>query len=216
MKLFDKSREGRRRVVKVLGIKILSYESRDARRIRADRGNVLRGIPAACEVRVYGRGNRVLFHEPVDELFSGSIFIGAPDCPANGCVVEIGAGTTSNGCEIRLMEDGSRCLIGADCMFSDDVSIWGSDTHAILSGGRLNFGEIVSIGDHVWIGQGATILKNTVIPGGCVIGAKAVVSGGRELSPRSVLAGNPARVVRTDITWCRERPNQVREQRGGS
>lgn len=172
-------------------------------------GNEAVNIPPHCALEIYGKGNRVVFREPVDEMFSGAVFIGAPDSAANGCAVEIGAGTTSNGCEIRLMEDGSRCVIGADCMFSDGVRIWGSDTHAILCEGRLNLGKAVTIGNHVWLGQGVTILKNSVVPDGCVVGTQAVVGGACGVPARSVLAGNPARVVRTGVTWSRERPNQA-------
>ena len=211
-KLYVKERTLRERVIRIFGMKVFSYPVRHARRIVAPEGNEVSNVPPHCEVSICGTGNRVMFREPVDEMFCGEIYIGSPDSPANGCVVEIGAGTTSNGCEIRLMEDGSRCVIGSDCMFSDGVRIWCSDTHAILCGGRLNFGEVVTIGDHVWIGAGASILKNTSVPGGCVVGTQAVVSGIRDVPAGSVLAGNPARVVRTGVTWFRERPNQASEE----
>lgn len=208
MRIFEKERHLRHRVIRIFGLKVFSYSVRHARRIVASEGNKVSNVPPHCGVVISGRGNRVVFREPVDEMFCGEVCIGSPDSPANGCVVEIGAGTTSNGCEIRLMEDGCRCEIGADCMFSDGVRIWGSDTHAILCEGRLNLGKAVTIGDHVWIGAGATVLKNTTIPRGCVVGTQAVVSGSFAQAG-SVLVGNPARVVRAGVTWCRERPNQM-------
>lgn len=209
MGIFEKERHLRHRVIRIFGMKVFSYPVRHARRIVAPKGNEVVNVPAHCEVVICGTGNRVVFHDPVDKMFCGGIYIGAPDSPARGCAVEIGAGTTSNGCEIRLMEDGSRCEIGGDCMFSDGVRILGSDTHAILCDGRLNLGKTVTVGEHVWLGAGATVLKNSSVPNGCVVGTQSVVSGACEASPGSVLAGNPARVVRTGVTWCRERPNQV-------
>lgn len=209
MKLFCKERRLRERVIRIFGLKVFAYPVRHARRIVAPEGNEVLNVPPHCEVVICGTGNRVVFREPVDAMFCGGIYIGTPDGPARDCVVEIGAGTTSNGCEIRLMEDGSRCEVGADCMISDGVRILGSDTHAILCDGRLNLGRAVTVGDHVWIGAGATVLKNTAIPNGCVVGTQAVVVGSCKTPKRCVLAGNPARVVREGVTWCRARPNQV-------
>lgn len=54
----------------------------------------------------------------------------------------------------------------------------------------------IEIGDDVWFGAGTTILGGAKIGSGCVIAAGAVVTRG-EYPARSILAGNPARVVRT-------------------
>ncbi len=52
----------------------------------------------------------------------------------------------------------------------------------------------VRVEDDVWIGGGATVLHGVTIGRGSVIGAGAVVS--RTCPPYSIVAGNPARVVR--------------------
>ena len=54
--------------------------------------------------------------------------------------------------------------------------------------------EIV-INDKVWIGFDAVILKGVTIGEGAVIGARSVVT--KDVPPYCVVAGNPARVVRT-------------------
>jgi putative colanic acid biosynthesis acetyltransferase WcaF len=53
----------------------------------------------------------------------------------------------------------------------------------------------ITIGGCVWIATGATILPGVNIGDGAVIGAMAVVS--RDVPAGAVVAGNPARVVRT-------------------
>lgn len=52
----------------------------------------------------------------------------------------------------------------------------------------------VIIGNDVWIGEGASILSGVTVGDGAVIGARAVVS--RDIPPYSVVAGNPAHIVR--------------------
>lgn len=52
----------------------------------------------------------------------------------------------------------------------------------------------IKIGKNCFIGCNSIILKGTVLGDGCVVGAGAVVSGFFE--PDSVIAGNPAKVIR--------------------
>lgn len=56
-------------------------------------------------------------------------------------------------------------------------------------------GESISIGSDVWVGANATILKGARIGDGCIIATGSVVLRG-DYPPRSVIAGNPARVVK--------------------
>jgi len=55
-------------------------------------------------------------------------------------------------------------------------------------------GPDTMIGNDVWIGRDARILPGARIGDGVIVGAAAVVGG--EVPPYSVVAGNPARVVR--------------------
>lgn len=52
----------------------------------------------------------------------------------------------------------------------------------------------IAIGDNVWIGDKATILSGVTIGDGAVVAANAVVT--RDVPAYSVVAGNPARVVK--------------------
>ncbi len=53
----------------------------------------------------------------------------------------------------------------------------------------------ISIGDDVWVGANATILKGARIGPGTIVAASAVVAAG-DWPARSVLAGNPAKVIK--------------------
>lgn len=50
------------------------------------------------------------------------------------------------------------------------------------------------IGNDVWLGQGARVLPGASIGDGVIVGAGAVVAG--NIPPYTIIAGNPARVVR--------------------
>jgi len=52
----------------------------------------------------------------------------------------------------------------------------------------------IIINDNVWIGTGATILKGVTIGKGSIIAAGAVVT--KDIPPRSVAAGVPARIIK--------------------
>lgn len=52
----------------------------------------------------------------------------------------------------------------------------------------------IKIGDHVWIGFDAVILKGVTIGEGAIIAARAVVT--KDVEPWTVVAGNPAVIVK--------------------
>lgn len=58
-------------------------------------------------------------------------------------------------------------------------------------------GKRICIGRNVWIGRGVTILPGVTIGDDAVVGANAVVS--RDVAPRSVVAGVPARLLHSEV-----------------
>jgi len=122
------------------------------------------------------------------------------------CEVRIGQNTTIVEVSVSLAEPYSKALIGAECMVASDIEIRTSDAHSVIdtaSGERINLAEDVTIGNHVWIASHSIILKGVNIGENSVVAAGAVVTN--SCPPGSILAGNPARVIKTGITWTRER-----------
>jgi acetyltransferase-like isoleucine patch superfamily enzyme len=56
--------------------------------------------------------------------------------------------------------------------------------------------EAISIGDDVWLGAGVIVLKGAQIGHGSTVASGSVVTAG-VYPQRSILAGNPARVVKS-------------------
>lgn len=112
-----------------------------------------------------------------------------------------------------VLSEQKHCIIGKNGMFSREVWIRNADPHLIYNAenkARINPTKSVFIGDHVWIGQSATILKGTQIDSGSIIGAMSVVSGKK--IPNNVSgAGNPYKQLSQNIFWSRECVHEWRE-----
>ncbi len=81
---------------------------------------------------------------------------------------------------------------------SENVTIRDSDNHTIIREG-YEVSQPVKIGNHVWIGLGAIILKGVTIGDGAVIAAGAVVT--RDVPPKALAGGVPAKVIKENIEW---------------
>jgi acetyltransferase-like isoleucine patch superfamily enzyme len=107
--------------------------------------------------------------------------------------LEIGCGFANIGLNLASFVSVS---IGDDVKIAENVTIRDIDNHQI-TGSRGHEGPI-KIGHHVWIGMNAIILKGVTIGDGAIVGAGAVVT--KDVPPETLVAGNPARVVRK-ATW---------------
>jgi acetyltransferase-like isoleucine patch superfamily enzyme len=85
--------------------------------------------------------------------------------------------------------------IGTDTMIGPNVSLLSSG-HPTAVGERRDGIVVASItiGENVWIGAGATVVGGVAIGDGAVVAAAAVVT--RDVPAATLVAGNPARVVR--------------------
>jgi acetyltransferase-like isoleucine patch superfamily enzyme/coenzyme F420-reducing hydrogenase beta subunit len=88
---------------------------------------------------------------------------------------------------------------GEGVMISRDVVIRDNDGgHEILTEGYKKTSP-VTIGNHVWIGQGAMIMKGVTIGDGAIISAGAWVA--TNVKPNALVMGDPARTIKKDVDW---------------
>ncbi len=92
---------------------------------------------------------------------------------------------------------GESVRIGRGTLIAWDCCIMDRDYHCI--DGITEHTAPVSIGENVWICCNAIILKGVTIGDGAVIGAGAVVT--HDVPAHTMVAGNPARVIKTDVHW---------------
>jgi acetyltransferase-like isoleucine patch superfamily enzyme len=112
--------------------------------------------------------------------------------------IKIGDGSGCSGsvlCAVKEINIGNHVALGANC------KIYDSDFHPVQPGKRLNQKSIleaksapIRIADHVWISEGALVLKGVEMGFGSVLSAKSVLTS--YAKPLSVYVGNPAVFVR--------------------
>ncbi|MBS0477402.1 MAG: glycosyl transferase family 2, partial [Proteobacteria bacterium] len=110
--------------------------------------------------------------------------------------MRIGEGVWINrGCEFygALLASGAEITIGDHCAIAPRVRIL-SATHDYRRLDLPDRAASVTIGDHVWVGAGATILPGVTIGSGAVVAAGSVVT--RDVAPFTIVAGNPARFIK--------------------
>lgn len=108
--------------------------------------------------------------------------------------VKIGNKTFINRCSNIFCKD--MVHIGDRCAISWDVTIMDNDFHYIDANDNS---KPIFIGHNVWIGCHSLILKGVHIGDGAVVAAGSVVT--KDVPPYSVVGGNPAKVIKTDVQW---------------
>jgi acetyltransferase-like isoleucine patch superfamily enzyme len=92
-----------------------------------------------------------------------------------------------------------RISIGKNTAISWNTNIIDGNFHELIVAGQpRSRTRPLQIGNHVWIGTGA-IIAGASIGDGTVVGAGSVVTS--DMPSKVLVTGNPARVVREDVSW---------------
>lgn len=116
----------------------------------------------------------------------------------------IGKNNNIRNTKINIIDDNTKCIIGNDCLFSINIDISTSDWHTIIEKDTTNIinkqKNPLIIGNHCWLGENVKILKNAQISNNTIIGAYSVISK-KFIEENTILAGNPAKIVKNNIDW---------------
>jgi acetyltransferase-like isoleucine patch superfamily enzyme len=108
--------------------------------------------------------------------------------------IEIGENTTVGYHTFIFASE--KINIGENCLIAPFVYLVDSD-HEIAKGALINEQpnqtSPISIGNDVWIGTGAKILKGVTIGDGAVVAAGAIVS--QDIQPYEIFGGVPAKKI---------------------
>ncbi len=120
-------------------------------------------------------------------LFFGEVALGAgasvwPYAVARAEMHRIAIGDYTNIQDFAMLHVGwdTPTLIGAYCSITHRVTLHGC-----------------TIGDHCLIGVGATVMDGAVIGENSIVGEHALVRAGAVIPPDSIVAGVPAKVIRS-------------------
>lgn len=97
----------------------------------------------------------------------------------------------------------TKLEFGTNCLLGWNVHLRDSDGHQIIdcdNNTAINKNGSVIIGNHVWIGANATILKNVHISDNCVVAYGSIIA--RSFNETNVIIGNtPGKILRRNINW---------------
>ena len=151
-----------------------------------------------CHISINGNNNVLYIGD--DCVINSTSFI----LDNESAEIRIGNKTSIGKAQIVSLEP-YKIEIGEDCMLSYDVEIRNTDSHKIYdknTNKRINEGNSISIGNHVWLGMRAIILKGVNIEDNSIIAGGSIVT--KDVKANTIVSGSPAKQIRENIYWTRE------------
>jgi len=136
---------------------------------------------------------------------------------SSGALISVDRGILTLGKNVMINDNlylscNHRITFEDDVLVGWNVRIMDSDNHTIYEKGKEkdSVGPIF-IGANTWVASDVKILKNTYVYHDSVIATESLVT--RNFNTSNVLiAGNPAQVIKNDITWSHEAKYTLKEK----
>lgn len=150
----------------------------------------------SCTIIIHGNNNKISIK---DHVYMNQIELYMED---SNNEISIGEHTNLCGKGHFATIEGTKIIIGKNCLFSSNLHFSTGDSHSItdLNKKRINPSQDIIISDHVWIGTKVTCLKGVYVAENSIVGATTTLCNCYEQS-NSIIAGVPGRIVKTGINW---------------
>ena len=183
--------------------------------------NLKRSLIKRCDIKFGGTGHSIqagrcsMYNTSVFLRGKGHRLVIEDDCQlfnlrikiiGENNEVHIGKRSSLDGGNIISGGKSIHISIGEDCMFSEGLDIWSTDTHSITKSGVLqNPPKSIEIGNHVWVGKDVAILKGVTIGDNAVVGMRSIVT--KDIKPGTLNVGSPSKEIQSGIDWSRINPD---------
>ena len=222
MALFSIEKNKNRIKIILFGIKVSFFiNGRNNKILLPDEKGRIKSVRKVKGIRLKFHGSNAVCILPKNNVFKNCFFelwsdacieIKNPQvCWINNLYLETGCnsktiiGSNAKFVDTKIYNWGpNTCVkIGDDCMFSDNTLIRTHDGHTlydITTKEVINKAKDVNIQNHVWVAKNSSILKGSVVPQNTVVAANSVVTSVFD-EQNIVLAGNSAKIVKTNVNW---------------
>lgn len=176
------------------------------------------------KVKFYGGNNKIEFYEKIPKMKNVRIECGDNTSVSIGKskyrIKNLYINARAENVKVNIGEDFSiesgkfdfhgepntSINIGNDCQFGCNIALDTADGHTIFDKNTkqaLNNPQSINISNHVWLCENVSVLKGANIPENCVVGKNSLVCKNHTDS-NNILAGCPAKTVKTEIDWTRK------------
>jgi acetyltransferase-like isoleucine patch superfamily enzyme len=190
--------------------RIYVHADKEAGNFRGNRNNLCIGAAGSFTstlIDCKGSDNSLRIGSKVYVLMNAEFFL-----EGYGCSIRIGEKTSIQSAVLSCNELETSIDIGEDSMISPMVVFSSGDGHPIFKVDtfeRLNLAKRIATGKHVWFAANTRLMKGTQIGDNCVVGYgsfvnRPIIDEGGHLACNALIAGTPAQIRRTGITWSRQ------------
>lgn len=188
--------------------KLLPIKINHKVRVRLKRGDIIISAPITrfmIKMGFQGSGFIPYSTSSLEIMNNGKLFFQGTCILGEGCNIFVNHGSLTIGNNFYanrnlIFQAEDQSIIGDNVLIGWNVSIRDTDGHIVNKSGidDKSTGGI-KLKDGCWIAAQVTILKETIISKGSIVGTGSIVIGLRMETPHCMIAGIPARIRRTEV-----------------
>lgn len=117
----------------------------------------------------------------------------------NDAEVVFGDGFSANRNFILFFND--KICFGKNCMLGWNIQIIDGNAHQVIYDGKEKKSRCaINIGEHVWIGAEAKLMRSTSVGNNSIVAYGSCITGG-VFPDNSMIGGYPAKIIKEGVNW---------------